>query len=188
MLDEGLHAVKLSELHESPENPRTITDQRYEELKYSLEHDPSMLAARPIIATPEGEIVCGNIRHRALSELGASGVVNTFVKRFESDAQKREWMLRDNEEYGDWVPEELAALIAAHRDEQADLKLLGFGEPQLESLLKQHDGDGGSPGGDRTTTTPEVWGVVVECETEDEQAALTEELSERGLSVRALIP
>lgn len=187
MLDEGLDLVRIGELHESPDNPRTISDAAYEDLKYSLSKDPTMMEARPLIATPEGEVVCGNMRHRALSELDVEAAP-TFVKRFDSPAQKREWMLRDNEEYGEWVPDELAALVAEHRGEEADLKLLGFGEQRLETLLRVHDADDSAPPAPSDDPAPEVWGVVVECESEDQQAHLTEELSERGLTVRALIP
>lgn len=188
MLDEGLQIVALSELHESPDNPRTINDERYEALKYSLKKDPDMLQARPMIATPSGEVVCGNIRHRALVDLGRTeGPV--FVKDMNA-SQKREWMLRDNQEYGDWVPEELAAIMAAHREEEGDMKLLGFGDEQTTALLKLHDDDTPAGNGkkDDTATEPELWGVVVECESEEQQAELVEELSERGLTTRALIP
>lgn len=188
-LEEGLQIVALDRLHESPENPRTITDERYDALKYSIVQDPDMLTARPMIATPDGEVVCGNIRHRVLCDLGRTEG-HVFVKDL-SARQKREWMLRDNQEYGDWVPEELAAIMAAHRADQGDMMLLGFGDEQMSALLKLHDEDGspgGGGGGDGTATEPEVWGVVVECESEDQQAHLVEELSERGLTVRALIP
>lgn len=178
----------LADLHESGENPRQITDERYEALKYALRKDPDMLQARPIIATPEGEVVCGNMRLRALNDLGWTEAP-VYVADL-TETQKREWMLRDNQEYGDWVPDELAALIAQHRSEEADMKLLGFADPQLESLLKTHDdqANGDTATGGEGNVTPEVWGLVVECDTETQQAELAQELAERGLEVRALIP
>jgi ParB-like chromosome segregation protein Spo0J len=186
-LESGQRIVALDQLEESGDNPRTITDERYEALKYSLNKDPDMLQARPIIATPEGEVVCGNMRLRAVRDLGWTEAT-VFVKEL-NPAQRREWMLRDNQEYGDWVPDELAAILAAHRDDQADMKLLGFGDEQMTSLLRMHDGtDGAQDNPDMTGAEPEVWGVVVECESEDQQAHLTEELTERGLTCRALIP
>lgn len=189
-MNEGQQIASLAELRESEDNPRDISDERYEALKYALNKDPDMLQARPIIATPDGEVVCGNMRLRALTDLGWTEAP-VYIKAL-SPAQKREWMLRDNQEYGDWVPDELASLLAAHRDDEADMKLLGFGEPQIANLLKMHDDTGNGSGQDATGGTGavagEVWGVVVECESEDQQAELVEELSERGLEVRALIP
>jgi len=184
----GLAVRSLDSLHESPDNPRSISDERFQALKYALDKDSEMLQARPIIAKPTGEVVAGNMRLRALVDLGWTEAP-VFVANL-SPAQAREWMLRDNQEYGDWVPEDLAALIAAHEAEQGDLAMLGFTDAAVEGLLKQAgDESGGGGGGSQgEVASAEVWGVVVECETEDEQAGLVEELADRGLEVRALIP
>lgn len=186
-LEPGLALRPLADLYESPDNPRTISDERFEALKHALRKDPEMMEARPLIATPDGEVVAGNMRLRALKEIGETKGW-TFVKDL-SPAQRREWMLRDNQEYGDWVPEDLSALIAAHRDEDGDLSMLGFADNQVEALLKANDEpDGDGSGGGGGGAAAEVWGVVVECEDEDEQAKLVEELADRGLEVRALLP
>ena len=177
----------LADLHESEENPRTISDERLESLRYALRESPEMMSARPLIATPDGEVVCGNMRLRVLKEDGVEAAP-TFTRDF-TPAEKREWMLRDNNEYGEWVPDEVAALVRAHSEDQADMRLLGFAEPQLDAMLKADLGDGAGGGDpDPTATTGEVWGVVVDCDTEAQQAELVEELSGRGLEVRALIP
>lgn len=187
-MDEGMAIRPLAALHESEENPREITDERFEALKYALAADPDMLTARPIIATPSGEVVCGNMRLRALSEMGWTEAP-VFVKDL-SPAKRREWMLRDNQEYGDWVPEELAALVKAHQDEAGDLKLLGFSEPRVDGLLKLASEEPGANGGGGSddAVAPEVWGLIVECESEEQQADLIERLSDEGLSCRAILP
>lgn len=187
-LDEGMARRPLDGLRESDENPRAISTERLEALKHALRADPAMMEARPIIATPEGEVVCGNMRLRALRELGVRDAP-IYVAEL-SPTRKREWMLRDNQEYGDWVPDELARLVAAHADDDADLSLLGFtnsATDDLISLARKLDGDEPEPPPD-TGATVEVWGVVIECESEEQQAELVEELAERGLAVRALIP
>ena len=142
-----------------------------------------MMRARPLIATPDGEVVCGNMRLRALVDLGWTEAP-VFVKDLRP-AERREWMLRDNQEYGDWVPEELAALVKAHADEAGDLRMLGFSEPKVDNLLKlatEGESDGGGGGGGEQRVPAEVWGVIVECESEDQQAELIERLTEEGLS------
>ena len=186
MLEEGGNVISLALLHESPVNPRSISDERFDALKHALEADPDMMRARPIIATTEGEVVCGNMRLRALKDMGWTEAP-VFVAKLD-DNRRREWMLRDNQEYGDWVPDELAALIAEHAAADADMTLLGFGDEKIDSLLAlatpDADGDGTGDGGDPPI---DVWGIVVECDTEDQQASLLDELVERGLTVRALI-
>jgi ParB-like chromosome segregation protein Spo0J len=177
----------LADLHEAADNPRQITDERFEALKYALSKDPDMLEARPIICLPNGEVVAGNMRLRAAKDLGWTEVP-IYVADLNS-SQRREWMLRDNQEYGDWVPDELAALIRAHREAEGDMALLGFSEPSLDSLLKSTDEDERkAKGDDGPTGQAEVWGVIVECESEESQAEVLDELAERGFEVRALLP
>lgn len=187
----GLFVRPIALVHEKPDNPRSISDERFAALKRDLKSDPTMMNARPLISLPDGDLVAGNMRHRALVELEVTHAP-IFVEDLDENRQ-REWMLRDNNEYGDWVPEELGALVAAHRDSGGDVAALGFSDSHVEALLAAHDADDNNAGGGgddppRDGVTPEVWGVIVDCETEDEQVELVDELAERGLTVRALIP
>lgn len=181
--------VHPSELREAPENPREITAERLAALKFSLEADPDMLEARPIIADVDtGEVVCGNMRLRAAKELGWTNIP-VYLKSFSSAAERREWMLRDNQEYGNWVPDELAALVITHRDEGSDLRLLGFADQELKDLLSLSDPDPDLPltGDAPDDEVPVVYGIVIDCEDEDQQVALLEEFNEKGLNARALM-
>lgn len=183
-MTETISRLHVGELHESPDNPREITAESLEALVYSIGADPGMLDARPIIATPDGEVVCGNMRLRAARQLGWD-TVPVFVKVFESEAQKREWMLRDNNQYGGWVPDELQALVRQHQSEGNDLRLLGFQQQELRDLLATHDE---LPQEDAPVDDiPIIYGVVIDLDSEEEQAALLEELTERGLRCRALM-
>ena len=150
---------------------------------YSLRKDPSMLEARPLIADDDGMVVCGNMRLRAARALGWD-TVPVFTHTFESEAQKREWMLRDNNEYGQWVPDELQGLVRQHQSEGNDLRMLGFGGQELRDLLSVPE----EPLPEAPVQqVPVIFGVVIDCDNETEQAALLEELSGRGLSARALM-
>lgn len=137
-LQEGDQTVKLDQLREADDNPRKITEERLADLMYAVERVPDLLSARPLIATPDGEVIAGNMRLRAMRQLGWSEAP-VFVKDFSTRAERREWALLDNNPFGDYVPEELAAQVAAQRDEQADLRLLGFGEGETDALLKLND-------------------------------------------------
>ena len=130
----------LVALHPAPDNPRKITPERLEQLKRSLEADREMLAVRPLIALPDGTVVCGNQRLRAAQALGWETIPAVFVDLDERRA--KEWMLRDNNEFGEWVPDDLASILAELRLDGADLDLLGFNERELQQLL------------DRATQTP----------------------------------
>jgi ParB-like chromosome segregation protein Spo0J len=178
-----LQELELSELHPSPYNPREITEEALSALAYSLQQDPSMLRARPVICDTDGMIVCGEMRWRAANRLGWQ-TVWAYPKQFESEAQKREWMLRDNNEFGNWVPDELQALVRAHQQEGSDLRLLGFAQQELKDLLSVPDT--ALPDAP-VQEVPVIFGVVIDCDTEEQQAALLEELNGRGLSCRALM-
>jgi hypothetical protein len=191
-----------AELHGSPINPRTITDERFEALKYSLEHDPEMMDARPVIVTTGAEVVAGNMRLRASVEMLADPDeypnFNAFVKRrgglptFIADlteTRKREWMLRDNQEYGDWEADALATVIREYDTlEDADRQLLGFSTQDMDRILGEYsDTGGGGEHGLHDVDAPDMWGIVVTCADEQSQGELLEELTDRGYDVRALL-
>lgn len=100
-----------------PQNPRFIRDKRYEALKKSISESPEMLSLREIIAfNHKGEyvIICGNMRFRALKELGYK---ETTIKLLNEDTpvdKLREYAIKDNESFGenDWD------IIANEWDEQ----------------------------------------------------------------------
>ena len=92
--------------------------------------DPRMLEARPVIALPDGTVVCGNQRLLAARELGWETIPAVTVD-LDGD-QARLWMLRDNNEYGEWEDDALAELLRELEAGAADLKLTGFPESELE--------------------------------------------------------
>lgn len=59
----------LEALRPWAKNPRKISKQRLEQLKRALAAEPEMLAARPLIALPDGTVIAGNQRLRAAGEL-----------------------------------------------------------------------------------------------------------------------
>src|SRR5689334_22416790 len=66
----GPRELPLTVLRAWPENPRSIRPDRLADLKRALEADREMLAARPLIALPDGTVICGNQRLLAARELG----------------------------------------------------------------------------------------------------------------------
>ena len=62
--------MKLKDIHINPDNPRIIKDERFKKLCKSIKEFPKMMAIRPIIIDNEGMILGGNMRFKALLELG----------------------------------------------------------------------------------------------------------------------
>jgi len=125
--------VPLSDLHTNPKNPRRITPERKAALSKSLEREPSMLRARPLVALPDGTVIVGNMRLAVAQELGWESLPTVYVDL--DDERAKLWMLRDNQEYGEWVQEDLEALIYELNEQSADLELTGFSNEKLEELL-----------------------------------------------------
>ena len=113
-----IRPTPLAVLRPAEFNPRSITDARLEALKESLAADPRMLEARPIVALPDGTVVCGNQRLHAARELGWTEIPAVTVDLDEDEA--RLWMLRDNNEYGVWEDDALADFVAALERDGAD--------------------------------------------------------------------
>lgn len=125
--------VKVESLRCSDENPRAIRPERMEQLKRALVADPEMLRARPLIALPDGTVVAGNMRLLAARELGWATI--PCVTADLDPERARLWMLRDNQGYGEWEEEGLAALLAELEADGADMALAGFEHSELERLL-----------------------------------------------------
>lgn len=124
--------VKLSTLKLNPRNPRTITEQRFKALVKSLKEFPAMMELRPIVIDPAGMVLGGNMRIRALQELGYKEIPAAWVKRADqlTPEESRRFIVMDNEGFGQWDDDILAADfdLPELKDWGMDLDELGLGE------------------------------------------------------------
>jgi hypothetical protein len=60
--------MKISEIYENPDNPRTISDKNLEKLCKSVKSFEKMMTLRPIIVDTNGMILGGNMRYKAFLE------------------------------------------------------------------------------------------------------------------------
>lgn len=128
----------VGELKPWEQNPRVIEPARLEQLKRSLEADPSMLEVRPIVALPDGTVIMGNQRLAAAVALGWERVPVARVDLDEVTA--RSWAIRDNQSFGEWQPADLSQILRELREEgTVDLDVLGFREDELDDLLRERD-------------------------------------------------
>ena len=114
--------MKISAIHQNPKNPRRITQQNAERLIKSIEQLPQMMNLRPIVVDENGVILGGNMRFLALKKAGYKELPDEWVKRTDqlTEAQKREFVIKDNSSFGEWDWDALA-------NEWDDLPLAEYG-------------------------------------------------------------
>jgi DNA modification methylase len=133
-------------------NPRRISRSRLEALQASLQQERAMLQVRPIVATRDGTVLLGNQRVRAAAALGWSTIPTAFVDV--GPLQAREWLLRDNNLFGEWDEDALASLLQELQEHGSSLDTLGFEESYLERLLTSVAGSPASGVDDADLTPP----------------------------------
>lgn len=116
------------------ENPRGITSEASFALRRSLLSDPEMLWAKPLLITPEGRVLWGNMRLAVARDLGWVTIPAVTVTGL-SRTQERLWALRDNQSYGYWDTQSLGEMLAELSGEGVDLILTGFMSADLDRYL-----------------------------------------------------
>lgn len=163
---------KLSELVPTESNPRQIKKDDFERLKKSVKSFPKMLDIREIVIDENGTILGGHQRVKALL---ANGETEATVKIVEglSDDEKREFVIRDNIQNGEWDFDILA-------NEWDDLPLgdwgIELGTNDNENDIERNDIDADF----------DVLKIEIECANESEQEELFAEFQSRGLKCRVI--
>ncbi len=93
--------VNIKEIKENKDNPRKNSKSQLERLKLSLQKFPEMLSIREIVVDENMTILGGNMRYRALKELGEKTAPVKIIKGL-TDLQKKEFIIKDNNAYGEW--------------------------------------------------------------------------------------
>ncbi|MGB4984170.1 MAG: ParB N-terminal domain-containing protein [Erysipelotrichaceae bacterium] len=112
-----------------PKNPRILKDDKFIKLKKSLEDDPEMLELREVIAYDNnGEliVICGNMRLKALKELGIKEVPTKILPTETSVEKLKAYTIKDNVYFGDHDWEVLANEWDNEELEEWGLELPGF--------------------------------------------------------------
>lgn len=90
-------------------NPRSIKDDRFTELKTRLKRQGQI---KPLLITKQGIVIGGNMRLRAMTELGWDKVWVSVTEAV-TDKEIFDLALTDNEEFGYYEKEQLAELAMA---------------------------------------------------------------------------
>jgi len=123
--------IKLASLKPNPDNPRYITEAKFEALKRSIRDFPEMMALRPMVVDEQGPVLGGNMRLKALAELGYQDIPAAWVVKAKdlTEEQRREFVIKDNIGFGAWDWEAIG-------NEWSDLPLDDWGLDAWESEEK----------------------------------------------------
>ena len=97
----------INEIKPNPNNPRLIKDHKFKQLVKSIQDFPQMLELRPIVIDENNMVLGGNMRLKACIEAGLKNVPVKQAKDL-SEAQKKEFIVKDNVGYGEWDWDDLA--------------------------------------------------------------------------------
>lgn len=99
--------LSIDQIKENPDNPRYIRDERFKKLVKSIQDFPQMLDKRPLVLDENMVVLGGNMRLRACREAGLKEVPVLIADDW-TEAQKKEFIIKDNIGYGEWDYEVLA--------------------------------------------------------------------------------
>lgn len=111
--------MKISKIKANPNNPRIIKDEKFNKLVKSISEFPKMMQLRPLVINEDNIVLGGNMRLKALKELGYKEIPDEWVKNAAdlSEEEQRRFIIADNVGFGEhdwellsaeWDVEELA--------------------------------------------------------------------------------
>ena len=145
--------LNKGQIQDVPKNPRFIKDERYAALKKSIEDDPEMLDLRELVAydnSGELVIIMGNMRYRAMKELGFKEAPVKILPKDTPAKKLRAYIQKDNIAFGqndwdllgnEWGTEELQDFglecdFLMSSEEDTDINAL-FEDAQTEEAKQQ---------------------------------------------------
>lgn len=96
--------IKVSTLKLLKGNPRQIKDEKFAKLVKSISEFPHMMELRPIVVDENNVVLGGNMRLRAITELGMKTIPENWVKVATglSEEEKKQFTIKDNVVFGGW--------------------------------------------------------------------------------------
>ena len=126
--------MKLKDIKPNPNNPRVLRDDKFQKLKQSIQEFPKMLSLRPIVIDENNVVLGGNMRLRALQDLGFTDLDDSWVKYANdlTEEEKKRFIIADNVAFGEWDWETLA-----NDWDVADLEAWGLEIPNFDEEPEQ---------------------------------------------------
>jgi len=141
--------MKTALLKIYPNNPRDISPEKFTALKRSIQDFPKMMELRPIIVDKNNIVLGGNMRLKAIQELGMKEIPRSWVKSADklTPAEQRRFLAVDNLEYGHWTDE------FANEYQLSELSEWGFNAKDLDIGTADIDDNQGE-GSESSCTCP----------------------------------
>ena len=177
----------LESLKPLENNPRYIKEEDFERLCASVQNNPELFEAQPIILsdrTGELVIIAGNQRYRAAKEVGLKEVPTVLLTGL-TEQKEKEIIIRTNITNGKWDYDRLA-------NDDWDVDDLNDWGVDVSFLDPDEDEDNDDedkkdiPEKDLSNEVNTSFEVIVECDNEEMQQEIFNNLTEEGYKCRVL--
>lgn len=137
--------IQLQDIKLNPNNPRTVGDDKLQKLIKSIKEFPKMLELRPIVINEDNIILGGNMRFKALTEIGYTEIPKEWVKQAKdlTEEEVKRFIITDNVGYGEWDWELLDAEweIDDLMDWGLDADRLTYEDIDLDAFFEETEDD-----------------------------------------------
>lgn len=176
----------LDSIKQLENNPRYIKKEDFERLCASVQNNPELFEAQPIILsnrTGENVIIAGNQRYKAALEVGLKEVPTILLEGL-TEAKEREIIIRTNVQNGKWDYDILSSGAWGEVEELADWGVEGvdFLSPEEETTAEEEPKEEKDYSEDITSK----FVIEIDCDDEEQQQSLYNEFVEKGLTCRIL--
>ena len=174
-----LEEIDINLIKPYKNNPREISQEAVDKVKKSIKEFGNN---QPIVVDQDNIIVVGHTRWKALKALNKKTAY--IIKRDFKKNKAMAYRIMDNRSGQEtkWNDELLISELNILKDESFDLDLTGFDKLELDKYFTNNK---------QLLDSSEInisnkCEVIIECDSEEKQEELYNELSERGLSCRVL--
>ena len=96
-----IELIDIKLVKENKDNPRTITDSKFDQLVQSIKEFPQMLEIRPIVVNKQMVVLGGNMRLKACKKAGLKNIHIIKAEKLTKE-QQQEFIIKDNISFGLW--------------------------------------------------------------------------------------
>ena len=157
-MDYKIELKNISEIKPNANNPRIIKNDKYKKLLKSIKEFPEMLKLRPIVIDELGQVLGGNMRFKACKEAGLTQVPTIMANQL-TEEQKKEFIIKDNANFGDW---DWDILVENSDWNLKDIADWGIDVPKFDDDSEDEDVD------DRNINIDNLYQITIDFKNEEE--------------------
>ena len=163
--------VNIKDIIPNKENPRFISDKKFDKLVQSIKDFPEMLDKRPLVVDENMVVLGGNMRLKALQKAGIKEIPIDIAEGW-TEKQKKEFIIKDNIGFGEWDWD-----ILANVWDIESLKDWGLDVPSFDSDINEID---------LSDKLQHSYKIEIECTDESEQEEFYNKLKQEGYICKIL--